>query len=302
MDPSNKSTDEGTEPRRRSGRRRSRILVATAVLPALFTLGNGMCGFASICLATMAAPGEHLGQLWNAGLLLFAAMVCDMLDGRLARMTRRTSDFGAQLDSLCDMISFGVAPAILMIRTVSVALNGQIPRISEFLVDFPLMERVIWGAAAIYVACAAVRLARFNVENEPDESAHMSFKGLPSPGAAAAVAALVLLFVRLYSIQKGWRASPEMLVAVVWVLPIVTLLAALLMVSRFRYPHVVNQFIRGKRPVNYLVKFLIVALAVWLEPFVTGAVVTVAYAFSGPVAWAYRKVRHRPATPPPPAR
>ena len=151
--------------RRRARRERNqrRILKTTAVLPSLFTISNGLLGF--------------------------AAMICDMLDGRLARLTRRTSDFGGQLDSLCDVISFGVAPAVLMLRTVMGAVHGQVGKVA-FLA--PLsdvgIERILWCAAGVYVAGAALRLARFNVENEPDESAHMLFRGLPSPGAAAAVA------------------------------------------------------------------------------------------------------------------
>lgn len=277
--------------RRRTPRRR--ILRSTAALPALFTIGNGLAGFAAIHFATKDGMGA--ATLWNLGVaavLLFIAMTCDMLDGRLARLTRRTSDFGAQLDSLCDAISFGVAPAVLMVRTVAVAFSGQIARVA-FLPEARSLGQVIWCIGGLYMACAVLRLARFNVENEPDKSSHMDFRGLPTPGAAAPIAALALLFARLAPIEQGWRSSPFLLVVVTVALPVVTLFVALLMVSRFRYAHVVNQYIRGRRPFSYLVKLVVIVLAGLMDLFITAGVVTVGYALSGPVQWVWRKVRPR---------
>jgi len=267
---------------------RRRILRSTAVLPGFFTLLNGLLGFGSIHFATKDALGQgNMQNLSVAGWLIFAAMVCDMLDGRLARMTRRTSDFGGQLDSLCDVVSFGVAPAVLMLRVVVMALRG---RMVGFLPAGLAVERVIWCVAAVYVACTTLRLARFNVENEPGESGHMDFRGLPAPGAAAAVAALVLLFGHLSGIDVGWGSSAWLLGTVGVTLPVVTLVTALLMVSRFRYPHLVNQYIRGRRPFSYLVKLVVILLAGMVDPFVTAAVVTIVYVLSGPAVWARRKL------------
>jgi len=273
--------------------RQRRILRSTAALPALFTIGNGLAGFAAIHFATKDGVGE--ATLWNlsaAAVLLFIAMACDMLDGRLARLTRRTSDFGGQLDSLCDAVSFGVAPAVLMVRATAVAFSGQIERIA-FLPEARSLGQVIWCIGGLYMACAVLRLARFNVENEPDESSHLDFRGLPSPGAAAPIAALALLFASLAPIEQGWRSSPLLLATVTAALPIVTLLVALLMVSRFRYAHIVNQYIRGRRPFSYLVKLVIIVLAGLVDLFITAGVVTVGYALSGPVRWAWRKVLPR---------
>ncbi|MCK4275631.1 MAG: phosphatidylcholine/phosphatidylserine synthase, partial [Phycisphaerae bacterium] len=281
------------EPRR--GRRR--ILRSTSMLPALFTLSNGLAGFGAIHFATKDALGSaNMRNLAVAAWLIFVAMVCDMLDGRLARMTRRTSDFGAQLDSLCDMISFGVGPAVLMLATVVMVLRGQVQRVS-FLESYLAVERVVWCAAGVYVACAALRLARFNVESEPDESAHMDFRGLPTPGAAATVGGMVLLFGHLTQIERGWQSSPWILAAVSITLPVVTLGTALLMVSRFRYPHLVNQYIRGRRPFGYLVKLVLLALAAIWQPFVTLAVLTMAYTLSGPVTASLRLLRATKASP-----
>lgn len=294
------SPEEGRSMLRRGLRAPRRILRRTSVLPSLFTISNGLAGFGAIHFATKEAGSfeARLANLAIAAWLIFAAMICDMLDGRVARMTRRTSDFGGQLDSLCDVISFGVAPAMITLRAVVGALR-QIsvePRIAT--------ERTVWCIAGVYVACAALRLARFNVENEPDESAHMDFKGLPSPGAAAAVAGAILLFDHLVN-SKGWGwlssawlsefpqrfAQPWALGMISVVLTAVTLVAGLLMVSRFRYVHLVNYYIRGKRPFSYLVKLVIVVLAALIEPFLTLALVTLGYAASGPVGATVRKLR-----------
>ncbi len=286
-------------------RRHGLILRSIAILPATFTLLNGLLGFAAIHMATRVIPGRGKLGPWGdiewACWFIFLAMLCDMLDGRLARWARKTSDFGGQLDSLCDAISFGVAPAILMLRVVAIHVDRL-----AFLPDYPIWERFIWCVAAAYMACGVIRLARFNVENQPDESAHMHFKGLPIPGAAAVVATMVLLYVRLTDVgtEEGWRSSPILLAAVAILLPIVTALAAMLMVSRFRYPHVVNQYIRGKKPFSYLLKLLVVVLAGAAEPHLTAAAVTLIFALSGPVNAAMRKIKKQPApvnSPTPPA-
>ncbi len=276
-----------------AGFARRRILQSTAMLPALFTVANGVLGFAAIHFATKDALGAAtVFHLATAAWLIGAAMVCDMLDGTLARMTRRTSDFGAQLDSLCDMISFGVAPAVLMLQTVTMALRQDLMGV---LGGLPMLERSAWIIAAVYVACGALRLARFNVETEPDESAHLNFRGLPIPGAAAAVVALVLLFGHLCGPEGGllpreWM-RPWMRTTVGAVLPVVTLAAALLMVSRFTYPHVVNQYIRGKRTFGYLVKFVVIALIMYVEFYVAMAACVTLFVLSGPAHWVRQRIR-----------
>jgi CDP-diacylglycerol--serine O-phosphatidyltransferase len=273
---------------------RHRMLVSTALLPGLLTIGNGLSGFAAIHFATKDTLGEAtLANLAAGAYCVFLAMFFDMLDGRIARMTRRTTDFGGQLDSLCDVISFGAAPAMLMLRTVIMVVRAHHVGPIAWVTHTVGMERVIWCIAGVYVACAVLRLARFNVENVPDESAHMHFQGLPAPGAAAAVAALVLLFDHLPSIQSGWRSEPWLLGAVAVALPTVTLASAVLMVSRFRYTHLVNQYIRGRRPFSYLVKIVIVVLAGMLDPYITLAIVTLVYVLSGPGGTLWRVLRYR---------
>lgn len=278
----------------RRHRRRQFILRSTAVLPALLTMMNGVCGFAAIYFVTMEKLGDPInvaasrsGQvshlfMWNqaiAAWLIFAAMIFDMLDGRLARLTRRTSDFGGQLDSLCDAISFGVAPAILMLRTVASVMPSMAHDVA--------LERGVWCIAAIYMACAVLRLARFNVENEPDEAAHMKFKGLPSPGAAAIVAILVLLFAHVT--DRGWLDRTALAWIYCLTLPAVTLASALLMVSTFEYPHLINRYLRGKRSFGYIVRLVVIVVALVLEFIVTVSAVIVIFVFSGPVRAVFRR-------------
>ena len=294
--PQNKpSSNEPSPPRER----RHRILQATAVLPSLCTTLNAISGFGAIHFAfkarfdfagdKMLVPADPQNLMIAAG-LIFLAMFFDMLDGRLARMTRKTSEFGAQLDSLCDAISFGVAPAVLMLQAVT-------PMFAYFRVEKEVLgaglslDRLVWCVAAVYMSCAVLRLARFNVENSPDESAHMSFKGLPSPGAAAAVAAMTMLYASLEK-RSPFSDDTLRLLAIV-LLPTITLLVGLLMVSRFRYPHVVNQYIRGKRSFMYLVQLVILLLVGLIWPVVTVAAVIMLYVLFGPVVSLVRRARHR---------
>jgi len=298
------STDRPTKAARRARRaerRRRRIIASTAVLPGLLTISNGLLGFAAIAVATRQETSfiQALSNQAIACWLVFAAMLCDMLDGRVARMTRRTSDFGGQLDSMCDVISFGVAPAMIMLRTALLSLHETVGPAGN-----RLAERAIWCTAAVYVACAVLRLARFNVENEPDESAHMDFKGLPSPGAAAAVISLVVLFEHLRSKSAGgwmansllraeWFDGQWILVLAYILLPITALSAGLLMVSRFSYIHLINHYVRGKRPVSYLVKMIVLVLAVVIMPFIAFTAATQAFLLSGPTKAVLARVRRR---------
>lgn len=290
-----KPTIDGAAPDRQVQRRRvrvrRRILRSTAILPGMFTISNALAGFGAIHFATKEALGAVAwGNLSIAAWLIFVAMVADMLDGRVARMTRRTSDFGGQLDSLSDIVSFGVAPAVLMLRTVVMAMREM--GVGRHLV----IERMVWCVAGVYLACGALRLARFNVENDPDESSHMDFLGLPIPGAAAVVAAMVLLSKEL--VNGEWTVDSDWLMPVISiVLPVGTLVVGLLMVSRFSYPHIINQYVRGKRPFGYLVKLVLIGLAAMVAPWVTGAALTFAYALSGPARACWKLVLGKKTEP-----
>src|SRR6187549_1141247 len=145
------------------------------LLPSLFTLANMFCGYACVIYAMR-------GEFIVAAPFIGVAIVLDMLDGRIARMTGTTSDFGVQLDSLADLISFGMAPAVLAFQW------GLIP-----------LGRIGWAVGFMYLTAAALRLARFNIQGNSDKR---YFIGLPSPAAAGLVAATIFYF------PDGLQAKP----------------------------------------------------------------------------------------------
>lgn len=270
---------------RRSRRFRRRVMKSTAILPVMFTLGNGLLGFAAVHFATKPPMADApMRFLTISALLIGAAMICDMLDGQLARLTRRTSDFGAQLDSMCDAISFGVAPAILMLRTAVPALRELDMYVS--------VERIIWAVAAVYVLCAVMRLARFNVEHDSAQVGHGHFSGLPSPAAASVVVVLVLFFDHLGG--EAWIPQLVPWVGMGFAMPLFTLLAGLLMVSRIPYPHVVNQYIRGKRSFGYIVRLILIGLAGLFAPYPTAAALVLAFVLSGLIKATWRRAHRKP--------
>lgn len=255
------------------------------ILPSLCTLANALCGFAAITLTTralLATDAVHkVGPTdvkW-AGYFVILAMLFDALDGRLARFARATSDFGGQLDSVADVVSFGVAPAFLMNRVVVESLRGAVP---AELVD---ILRIAWVCAAVYLGCTLIRLARFNVENVHEEEAHLSFKGLPSPAAAGALVSLIIVLADL--MQQG--AHDLVARAMLWVLPVVAAVLGLLMVSNIRYSHLLNQVLRRRRPISHLVLvLLVVALTVVLKEVIL-PVAFGGYVLSGPVTEMWRR-------------
>lgn len=281
--------------------RRQRLKYIT-ILPSLITVLNGVCGFAAIVFAGkgMDARVGHFSALAIAGYMILLAMFADMLDGRLARMSQSTSSFGGQLDSLCDIISFGVAPAFIMLKTLEHKVAG-LALVSPFFANF--FRRFVWLTAATYVSCAAIRLARFNVENEEDESAHMSFIGLPSPAAAGAIVSLILFHQDTLP-ELAAASSPAYAAfdnTIMFSLPVVALGAAVLMVSRIRYPHVLNVYLRGKKPLAYFV-WLLLAIGVIIWNLQAALVlIFCGFAVSAFAKWLYYKVlrsfssaRHEP--------
>jgi CDP-diacylglycerol--serine O-phosphatidyltransferase len=226
--------------------------------------------------------------------LIFVAMLFDALDGRLARFTRHTTDFGGQLDSLADVISFGAAPAFLALQVFKTAHLTDVA---------PVVSRLVWAIGALYLSCAAIRLARFNVSNEHGEQHHFSFLGLPSPGAGGAVAALVLMqqdmYEQAFSVSWGGRGTAigklfwHLSQVCVWLLPAVVLATGLLMVSGIRYPHVVNRYLRGKRSLQRLLLMLVLILAIFVAHRYVLGIGCLAYALSGVLSWGYLRVRQK---------
>lgn len=227
---------EGSKPRRHKPRR-----LTLAVLPTLLTLGNGVCGMASIAVATSALlDWTSEEQLFVAGLLIFAGMVFDALDGSAARMTGQSSEFGAQLDSLCDAITFGAAPAVIVWRFSSI-----------------LPHRIAWAIGVIFALCVLIRLARFNTETGEDDK-HEGFDGLPSPAAAGTIASFTIAMPHVeyltHESETAWirQVAEFTLGTCIYLLPVLAILLAYLMVSRLSYPHVVQQWIRGRRSPNQI--------------------------------------------------
>ena len=273
-------------PEERARRRRRRL----AVLPSLCTLGNAVCGFAAIVQvaalqvdpATMAFVNPQ--NLTNAGWLILLGMMFDGMDGRLARMTQTAGDFGGELDSLCDAVSFGVAPGIMVAMVNAEALGS------------PLFARIAWLCGMVFACCAILRLARFNVENTPDEHAHQMFKGLPTPAAAGTVVSLVLLMSFLRSDREVMAYIPADWAAAVasWIpalLPFVALACAYFMVSSLPYVHVANRFLRGRRSILSIGRILIVGMLCFaIVPEFTMAVTGCGFVLSGPVVYAYKRL------------
>ncbi|WP_240095749.1 CDP-diacylglycerol--serine O-phosphatidyltransferase [Thermomonas flagellata] len=236
------------------------------LLPNLFTTGGLFAGFFAIIAASQ-------GRFEAACIAIFVAAVLDGIDGRVARLTHTQSEFGVQYDSLADLISFGMAPALVMYHWALAALK----------LDGATAGKLGWLAAFLYAACAALRLARFN--SQVGQVDKRWFVGLASPAAAGLMASFVWTCASL-----GWSGRELRHAALA-----LTVAAALLMVSRIRY----NSFKGGSGPKSDRVPFvaLLVAVAVIvalvLDPPKVLLAASVLYALSGPLLWFRR--RHEPA-------
>lgn len=224
-------------------------------LPNLMTAGNLFCGFMAIVnciqarLAESAATGEYLGatnadHYHYAVWFIFGAAAFDALDGRLARMGGRESLFGAEFDSLADVVSFGVAPALLMFYLILSPTQGIL-----------WFRNIGWFVGFVYLLCAAMRLARFNVITNPllyrgKKESSKDFVGLPVPAAAGTVAATVLFLLKLAEADKSLKP---------WALalPFLMLLIAFLMMSTVRYPSGKNVDLQTQTRLQTFVGFLI---------------------------------------------
>jgi CDP-diacylglycerol--serine O-phosphatidyltransferase len=217
------------------------------LLPTVFTLGNLLCGFTSLLFAAR-------GEVSEAAVLIVIAGILDGLDGRIARLTGATSEFGVQFDTLADIVSFGVAPAFLAHAWALAPL-----------------QRLGWVLAFIFLVCTAMRLARFNIQASRGDKRY--FAGLPSPPAAGAVAAAAFVFPEP---ATGWITVLRAMLVV---------LLALLMISRFRYRSFKEVDLRDRRSYVYVLPVAIVLVGLALQPRVSMVVVGVLYVLSAPVAY-----------------
>ena len=259
------------------------------ILPNLLTLANAFCGLLAIAkgidalVLSSTDPNNFDSKLETACWLIFLGMVFDAVDGKVARMVGGASNFGAQLDSFSDMLTFGVAPGLL----VKMLVDHEGPRF-----DYHVNPRLHFVAAAVFAVMAILRLARFNLETEPDAAAHQSFKGLPSPAAAGAVAATMLMYLSLKNpaieTSDGTLTPLGALLRLVpqadkaeflhWFLPALALMLpvlGLLMVSRVRYVHMFSA-LTGRGQFVTLVSLVFVAFCLFVAP-----VLAVFFVFNG---------------------
>ena len=220
------------------------------LIPSLFTTGNLICGFFSII-------STFNGQYLQASMFVILAHLLDGLDGYVARLTKTTSQFGVELDSLADLISFGLAPAILVYY-------------------WALLPWGTWGwlAACLYVVCGALRLARFNVQIRTVEKSH--FVGLPIPAAAEMIAAIVLMY---YFLGGEGAANKRV------ILLLVIYLLAGLMVSSFQYFSLKQMGVKKRHPFWILVSAIIFIKLTIAEPQIMFFTAFLLYTLSGPLLW-----------------
>jgi CDP-diacylglycerol---serine O-phosphatidyltransferase len=247
--PARRATDKATRRFRRG----------VYLLPSMFTLANMFAGYACIVYAMR-------GELEKAAPLIGLAIVVDMLDGRVARMTGTTSQFGIEFDSLADVISFGVAPAIMAFQW------GLHP-----------LGRIGWAAGFIFVAGAAIRLARFNIQTGTVDKKY--FVGLPSPAAAAVPATTIFLY------PEGFQ-SP---LAALGVLALV-IVPGLLMVSTVRFYSFKTLDLQSRRAYPVLA-LLALGFALLSAHEIMLVVIAYAYMMSGPIMWAWSRLHRRHEEP-----
>ena len=227
------------------------------ILPNLFTTGNLFCGFWAIISVFQE-------KFFYAAVAILLACLFDILDGKVARLSGATSKFGVQYDSLADLVSFGIAPALL-------AFSWALRPYGKF----------GWLAAFLFVVCGALRLARFNVQSSSGEVKY--FKGLPIPAAASMIALTILLYLRL--IETNWVKDIVILV-MIYVL-------AFLMVSSIRYLSFKELNLAKRKPFSIFIFVILSMIVIVMEPTIVLFVSIIFYVFSGPVTMvmAWRKRR-----------
>jgi len=225
------------------------------LLPSLFTMGNMWCGYACVVNAMR-------GDYETAAPFIGFAYLLDALDGRIARLTGAESEFGLQLDSLADVVSFGIAPAVLAYAW------GLQP-----------LGRLGWAAGFVFVACAAMRLARFNIQSAGGGDKRY-FVGIPSPAAAGVIAATVFFYP---SGLNDYRAALPALAVV--------LIPAVLMVSTIRYRSFKDLDLRSRRSFRVVLLISVIIVAIWTHP--RGVLLAMSYGYlaSGLIGFAIARIK-----------
>jgi CDP-diacylglycerol--serine O-phosphatidyltransferase len=218
------------------------------ILPNLFTTGNLFCGFWAII-------SVFHEKFFFAAVAILLACVFDILDGKVARLSGATSKFGVQYDSLADLVSFGIAPALL-------AFSWALRPYGKF----------GWLAAFLFVVCGALRLARFNVQSASGEVKY--FKGLPIPAAASMIALTILLYFEL--IETG-GVKDIIILVMIYIL-------AFLMVSSIRYFSFKELNLTKRRPFSIFISVILSLIVIVYQPIIVLFGVALFYVFSGPVS------------------
>ncbi|MBP5530968.1 MAG: CDP-alcohol phosphatidyltransferase family protein [Lentisphaeria bacterium] len=254
------------------------------IVPNSLTIGNSLCGFIAI-LYTLCAYGKNdpsamLKVFVVSSWMIFAAMVFDALDGLAARAFHAASMTGIQMDSLADMVTFGVAPATL------VAIMTHVLR------DKMTAEQILltYALCSVYLGCAALRLAIYNVKAITEHKNSKSFSGLPSPGGAAAIC-VTIFFV--YSLSTRETSGID-LNRLAFILPGYAALLGLLMVSNIPYLHVGKWLVTMGRSRRKLVLFIVLMVLVAIFRVYALAAIVTGYIISGPLSLLLpKKVRQR---------
>ncbi len=233
------------------------------ILPNLFTAASLFSGF-------FAIVSTFNGEYTRAAVAILVSAILDSLDGKVARLTGTTSRFGVEFDSLADVVAFGVTPGALVYAW---ALRP--------------FDKLGWLAAFLYVACAALRLARFNVQISTVDSKR--FNGLPTPAAACCIATTILIFAH-FEVDEPSRHVP---------LLIMVFSLAFLMVSGFKYNSFKDAELYRRQPFYTLVLFVLLLVIVAYEPQIMLFTIFLLYALSGPAGTLVALARRAPREPSP---
>jgi len=261
------------------------------------TFGNGIAGLGAVValakafavLHTVPKNIDKAGEyMTEACMLIGLGMIFDMLDGKVARMTGTAGKFGAELDSLCDVVTFGVAPAFFLRVFGEVTFGTGLEGTSD------LASRALWGCSALYLVCVLFRLARFNVESASDQG-HNTFRGLPSPAGAGGVICLFLVAWYLMGPKDGGEIVHSDTFSVL--IPVAGITIGALMVSRIKYQHVFNRLLSGARSIAVVFATIIFFIAIYILQvhFIPVlATLFILYILSGPIMWVWYRGRRGP--------
>jgi CDP-diacylglycerol--serine O-phosphatidyltransferase len=243
----------------------------TRCLPSVITFGNALVGGGAILYLVINGPDPH--SLRIAASMIFLACILDMVDGPMARVLKTAGEFGAVLDTLSDMISFGMLPAVLLgVLAKSMDLGGTMPALGI-------------AVGAVYFLCALFRLARFTANVVDHETGHLYFTGLPSPAAAIFVACATLLTND--SFVQSLFAQSDIFIGVT----AAALAIALLMASPFAYADLPKHYLHHLKPWYQPILFIIAAMIA--GPIRVFAIFLALYAILSPMIFAGQKWKHR---------